>query len=246
MSNVLAIPGVTAVLQFFLNNVYNNPGSVLGSVSVSAVAPDIVQNSLGGGNNAQLQVNLFLHQVTPNAAWRNIGLPSLGSDGVTALKNQPLALDLHYLLTAYAAEDSQAEALLSFGVLMLHESPILARGQIRAALAGLPPTYPPPYAQALSQSGLADQIEMIEHHRHAQRYRLPRGAGPRCYPAEQPTATDAADSLSACSARYRDARQRHSSRAAKASPELPPTGWRRHPPLRWGRRTPLSKRTSRG
>jgi hypothetical protein len=162
MSNVLAIPGVTAVLQFFLNNIYNHPSSVLGSVSVSAVAPDIVQNSLSGGNNAGLQVNLFLHQVTPNAAWRNIGLPSLASDGVTVLKNQPLALDLHYLLTTYASEDSQAEALLSYGVLLLHESPIIPRSQIRAALAALPPTYPPPYAQALSLSGLADQIEMIK------------------------------------------------------------------------------------
>jgi len=159
MSNALAIPGVTAVLQHFLNSVYNNAFSVLGSVSVSAIAPDIVQASLGNSKNAALQVNLFLHQVTPNAAWRNIGLPSLAADGGTVLKNPPLALDLHYLLTAYGSEDNQAEALLSFAVMFLHENPVLPRAQITAALTALPSN---PFNQGLQLSGLASQIEMIK------------------------------------------------------------------------------------
>jgi hypothetical protein len=162
MSSALAIAGVTEVLQYFLNMVYNSPDSVLGSVTVSAVAPDIVQSSLGTGASSQLQVNLFLHQVTPNAAWRNMGLPSLASDGATPLKNLPLALDLHYLLTAYASADCQAEALLSYGVFLLHQNPILPRAQVRAALAAPPSTYPLAFSQALGKSGLADQIEMIK------------------------------------------------------------------------------------
>ncbi|HTA23108.1 MAG TPA: DUF4255 domain-containing protein [Terriglobales bacterium] len=162
MSSALAIAGVTEVLQYFLNMVYNSPDSVLGGVTVSAVAPDIVQNSLGSGSSSQLQVNLFLHQVTRNAAWRNIGLPSLAADGATPLKNQPLALDLHYLLTAYASGDSQAEALLSYAVFLLHENPVLPRAQIRAALAAPPSTYPLAFSKALGLSGLADQIEMIK------------------------------------------------------------------------------------
>jgi Pvc16 N-terminal domain len=162
MSSPLAIAGVTAVLQHFLGVVYNSPGSVLGSVLVSAVAPDVVQTNLGSGNNSQLQVNLFLHQVTPNVGWRNMDLPRLAGDGSTPLQNQPLALDLHYLLTAYATEDSQAEALLSLGVFLLHENPVFARSAIRAALTSPPPTYPPAYAAALKASGLADQIEMIK------------------------------------------------------------------------------------
>src|SRR6516164_10632549 len=137
MSNALAIPGVTAVLQSFLNSVYNNAFSVLGSVSVSAVAPDIVQASLGNSKNAAPQVNLFLHQVTPNAAWRNIGLPSLAADGGTVLKNPPLALDLHYLLTAYGTVDWQAEALLGYALLMMHQNPVIARSDITAAFAAL-------------------------------------------------------------------------------------------------------------
>lgn len=162
MSNALAIAGVTEVLQYFLNMVYNSPESVLGSVTVSAVAPDIVQSNIGNGSSSQLQVNLFLHQVTPNAAWRNVGLPSLAADGATALKNPPLALDLHYLLTAYASEDSQAEALLSYAVFLLHQNPILPRAQVRAALAAPPSTYPLAFSKALGASGLADQIEMIK------------------------------------------------------------------------------------
>jgi|SRR5208282_3280004 len=159
MSGALAIPGVTAVLRHYLNNVYNSASSVLGSVSVSAKAPDIVQTEIGTGPSALLQVNLFLHQVTPNAAWRNVGLPSLAADGLTVLKNPPLALDLHYLLTAYAFEDSHAEALLGYAVSLLHENPVLLRAQITTALAALPSN---PFCDGLRAAGLADQIEMIK------------------------------------------------------------------------------------
>lgn len=159
MSTALAIPGVTAVLRHFLNSVYNNVHAVLGSVNVSAKAPDIVQTELGNGPHTPLTVNLFLHQVTPNAAWRNMGLPSLASDGVTALNNRPLALDLHYLLTAYASEDNQAEALLSYAVSFLHDNPVFPRGQITAALTALPVD---PFSNGLRASGLADQLEMIK------------------------------------------------------------------------------------
>jgi hypothetical protein len=160
MSNALALSAVTTVLQTCLGLVYNSPGSALGSVLVSAVAPDIVQASVGTGSDVGLQVNLFLHQVTPNAAWRNIGLPSMGSDGATRLTNPPLALDLHYLLTAYAGEDTEAEALLGYGILMLHENPILPRALINTILSSVPNTHP--LYSALSSTGLGTQIEMIK------------------------------------------------------------------------------------
>ena len=75
-------------------------------------------------------------------------------------KNPPLALDLHYLLTAYASEDTQAEALLGFAVLMLHENAVLPRSQINTALGNLPSTIP--LAAVLGSSRLAEQIEMIK------------------------------------------------------------------------------------
>jgi hypothetical protein len=142
-----------------LNSVYSSSG--LGTVNVSAVAPDIVQGIVDKGGPDQ--VNLFLHQVTHNGAWRNVGLPSLSGDGRQRLTNQPLALDLHYLLTAYASTDYEAEALLGFAVQFMHENPVLVRSDIQAILTSLPGGHP---GQALPQliaaSGLADQIELIK------------------------------------------------------------------------------------
>jgi hypothetical protein len=158
MSNAAAIAGVTAVLEYLLTNVYS--GAKLGSVSVSAIAPDLVHTTSAGGADSGLQVNLFLHQVTFNAAWRNAGQPSVAPDGTTRLKNPPLALDLHYLLTAYGSIDCEAEALLGFAVQMLHDTPVIPRSQIALGLGSLPNSNP--VAKLLGASGLADQIEMIK------------------------------------------------------------------------------------
>lgn len=166
MSSALGISAVTAVLETLLNGVYN-PGAGLGTITVSAVAPDIVQTALGSGAEAQLQVNLFLHQVTLNAAWRNIGLPSLGADGSSVLKNRPVALDLHYLLTAYASQNCLAEALLGYAVQFLLETPVIPRDQIRNTMTlkrlKSNPAIPSGLVTAgLASSGLADQIELIK------------------------------------------------------------------------------------
>jgi hypothetical protein len=162
MSNGLALSGVTAVLQYYLGNVYSGP-PFTNRVTVSCLAPDLVQNSLGIGSDGENQVNLFLHQVTHNSAWRNVDLPSLGSDGKTRLKSPPLALDLHYLLTVYASDCWQAEALLGYAVMMLHESPVLVRDDITNALQALGKAYPTnPLTAPLGASGLADQVEMIK------------------------------------------------------------------------------------
>jgi hypothetical protein len=163
VSSALAIAGVSAVLQYYLTNLYNSvSGSFGGSVTVSAKAPDIVQESFTSGG-AECQVNLFLHQVTPNAGWRNQDLPSVGPDGMTRLSNPALALDLHYLLTAYGSEDWQAEALLGYALQMLHENPVLTRHDISHAIAALPSLEPTnPLSAHLAPVGLADQIEMLK------------------------------------------------------------------------------------
>jgi hypothetical protein len=158
MSNALAISGVTAVLQYCLTQIYNST-SALPSVKVTAVAPDLCTAGSTTDNSA-LQVNVFMHQVTFNAAWRNAGMPSLGADGATRLKNPPVALDLQYLLTAYAAEDTQAEALLGYAIQMLLENPVLPRDEIRKALNSMTATNP--LGSAITTTGLADQIELIK------------------------------------------------------------------------------------
>ena len=163
MSSALAIAGVSAVLQFYLTNLYAGLSALFGSaVTVSAKAPDLVQESFTTGG-VESQINLFLHQVTPNVGWRNQDLPSVGPDGRTRLSNPPLALDLHYLLTAYGSEDWQAEALLGFALLMLHENPVLTRNDISNAISKLPINDPSnPLSAPLGSVGLADQIELLK------------------------------------------------------------------------------------
>ncbi|HEY2515831.1 MAG TPA: DUF4255 domain-containing protein [Polyangiaceae bacterium] len=161
MSDPLAISAVTAVLQYYLQNLFAGiqASTFDGMVTVSALAPDLVQESFGSSAKEH-QVNLFMHQVSYNQAWRNVQLPSLDADGKTRLTSPPLALDLHYLLTAYGSEDCHAEGILGYAVMMLHENPVLARDDIRHALLNLPSTNP--ISGALKTSTLADQIEMIK------------------------------------------------------------------------------------
>src|ERR1043166_2427512 len=104
MSNALAIAGVSAVLKDLLNNglIDHDIGSLVNApVTVTAMPPDRIKaDDLG----ERAQLNLFLYQITPNMGWNNVGLPSRDSQGVR-LTNRPLALDLHYLLTAYGKKD---------------------------------------------------------------------------------------------------------------------------------------------
>ena len=158
MSDPLAISGVSAVLQFYLFNMYTPVSSAFGGQpTVTSQAPDLVQQALTKPEN---QVNLFLHQVTYNAAWRNVSLPSVAADGKTRLKSPPLALDLHYLLTAYGSADWQAEGLLGYALTMFHENSIITRDDIRFALQNLPGSNN--MISSLKNSTLADQVEMIK------------------------------------------------------------------------------------
>ena len=103
-------------------------------VTVSALPPDVIPLE---GIDAVPRLNLFLHQATPNLAWRNALMPTHDGAG-RRTTNPPLALDLHYLLTAYGIEELQAEVLLGYGLLMLHETPVLTREAIRTALQPSP------------------------------------------------------------------------------------------------------------
>jgi hypothetical protein len=164
MSTAIAIAGVTAVLRDLLNDglVNHNISGVLGSsVTVSVLAPDRVVPV--NGSEAS-QINLFLYLVTPNAGWRNEGLPSRDETGRLRLGNAPLALDLHYLLSVYSNGDLHAEILLGYAMQLLHEMPVLTRDAIRSALNPSPDvgTALPPALRALVNSGLEDQIELIK------------------------------------------------------------------------------------
>ncbi|WP_202842480.1 DUF4255 domain-containing protein [Luteimonas saliphila] len=162
MSSPLAIGAVSAVLRNLLDDaMISSVAPALGTtITVTAVAPDTIDLD---DEQMAPRLNLFLHQVTPNAAWRNTALPSRNGAG-ERMSNGPLALDLHYLVTAYGRADFQAEILLGYAMHVLHERPWLDRGSIRDALSPGPLDLGmfPPQIQALSQSDLADQLEAIK------------------------------------------------------------------------------------
>jgi hypothetical protein len=93
-----------------------------------------------------------------------VGLPSRSADRGERLTNAPLAIDLHYVLTAYARADFQAEILLGYAMHLLHERPVLDRAAIHRALSPSPldVSMLPPAFQALAASDLADQVELIK------------------------------------------------------------------------------------
>jgi hypothetical protein len=163
MSTALAIAGVTAVLRDRLNDavVNHNVTGVIGStVTVSVLPPDRVVPADGTESS---QLNLFLYNVTPNLGWRNEGLPAHDSSGRSRLSNPPLALDLHYLISAYSGGDLHAEILLGYAAQLMHEYPVITRAMIRTALNPSPDvgTDLPPALRALADCGLADQVESL-------------------------------------------------------------------------------------
>lgn len=153
MSTPFAIAGLTATLQHVLSNGLIDHGvtaAVGGTVDVKAVSPDRVETN---GTLSNPTLNIFLYQVTPNTGWRNVDLASRNHSG-DRLSNPPLALDVHYILSAYAEDDLHAEMLLGGVMHLLHEMPGLDRTRITAALT--------PLTSDLRDCGLADQVERIK------------------------------------------------------------------------------------
>lgn len=159
MANALAIAAVSAVLKDLLNNGLID-ARLSSDVTVRVGPPPSVN-----GAAIPTQLNLFLYHVSPNLGWRNERLPSHNSQG-DRVSNPPLALDLHYLLTAYGAEEFEAEILLGYAMQLLHENAILSRGAIRRTFSGAPTgvsgSILPASSQALAAAGLAEQLELIK------------------------------------------------------------------------------------
>jgi hypothetical protein len=158
MTSALALASVTAVLKDVLENGLARAGvtsKIGGDTSVSALPPDRV--SAGADEKAQL--NLYLYAVTANTKMRFDRSP-------TATGPRPLALDLHYLLTAYGAQDFQTEILLGHALQLLHDTPVLERERIRRTIDSLSHTKDrrvvAPALAALAASDLADRVDRLE------------------------------------------------------------------------------------
>jgi Pvc16 N-terminal domain len=145
MSNALAIAAVTETLVTLLQD--NIGGAHIGSALVSNLSPDLGQTLPAVG------VNVFLYQVTPNAALRNADLPTRAADGITLLRKPTAALDLHYLLTFYGDDKFlEPQRLLGAVTLYLHANPTLQRSQIQPVAID---------AHTSVDSNLANQPELV-------------------------------------------------------------------------------------
>jgi hypothetical protein len=152
MSNALAIAAVTETLvQMLSRNLVEV--SRVPNAWVSSVTPDQTARLANPG------VNIFLYQVTPNAAFRNADLPTRAADG-TLLRKPQAALDLHYLLTFYGDETAlEPQRLLGAVTLALYANPNLARNIIQPA-----PIAPISHGQgpgASADSFLENQSQLI-------------------------------------------------------------------------------------
>jgi hypothetical protein len=132
MSNSLAIAAATATLRSVLLDKIVALDASLSDLDVTTQPPDLARKG-----NSKPQLNLFLYHTALNAGWRNTDLPSQVKPGERGLP--PLALNLYYMITAYAREDSDntdpsSHRVLCGAMSVLHDYPLLKKADIAAAL----------------------------------------------------------------------------------------------------------------
>jgi hypothetical protein len=154
MSNTLAIAAVTAMLKDILENrlAHHVAAVSIGDLLVTALPPD----RISVGSDERPQLNVFLYQVSQNrnADWiESERLEERTYERKTKVgytdRQMPLALDLHYLITAYGAKDFQAELLLGYAMQVLYDIPLITREMIYTALR---------HAAAMTTFGALSQV----------------------------------------------------------------------------------------
>src|SRR5437773_12309095 len=130
MSNYLAIATVTGTLH----NVLSNAAAVVPGAKVSTKRPDAATAA-----SQEPGINIFLYQVTPNAAYRNADLPTRRANGEMVQRPQA-ALTLHYLLSFFGDETHlEPQRLLGAVARHLNAHPLLTQLDITST------TLHPPY-----------------------------------------------------------------------------------------------------
>jgi hypothetical protein len=151
MSNFRAIATVTAAVAQEI--VRKAAEEAVSGANATTTRPDSTVN--------KAQVNLYLYQVTPNAAWRNSDLPARDSRG-QLVQRPRVALDLHYLFTFHGKEEQlEPQLLLGNVALAMHTHSTLTRDLIQQVIVDAASTTSPTYP-FLAFSKLADDIELVK------------------------------------------------------------------------------------
>lgn len=151
----LAIAYTTALLKSLLEHglARNQIADLVGGVSVAALLPE----QAGSAADEQAHLNLFLSHVVPNTRVRSLDVRS-------ERPAAPLALDLHYIVTADSAKELHTEMLLGYVGEFFRERPSLCYQARSWRVLGNPAlkqeaTAGPSVAWATAE--LAAQIESI-------------------------------------------------------------------------------------
>lgn len=146
MSNYLAIATATETLRTLLSD---TAGQDVPGVQVKTTRPDLLVSK-----DQPTEINIYLYQVTPNAAYRNSDLPTRRADG-TVVHRPMAALDLHYMISFYGNETAlEPQRLLGSVVRTLHAQPFLTHEKIRQTVLN--------NAGILNGSNLAEQVELVK------------------------------------------------------------------------------------
>jgi hypothetical protein len=134
MSNTLAIAATTATLRNVLLTRIKALDATLSELEVTTQPLDLARKDL-----LKPQLNIFLYHTALNAGWRNMDLPNQSKPGERGVP--PLALNLYYMITAYATDNNDdkdgqqsSHRVLCAAMSVLHDYPILVRADIEAAL----------------------------------------------------------------------------------------------------------------
>jgi hypothetical protein len=159
MSDYLAVAGVSAILkQTLLDALSTGPSSIVDPTkpAVTVGPPDLIAT----GAEEPVQLNIFMYYASQNPAFRNMCLPSADSQG-NKLSNPPLALNLHYLISAYGKSEFDAELMLGWAMKVFHENPLYSQSEISQLLSEMSGSTVPEI-QLLVQTTLASQVESIK------------------------------------------------------------------------------------
>lgn len=114
-----------------------------GQFDIVSRAPD----QLAAVNPARATLTVYPWRLLPNTSWASSRQAAYSPSGERRA-SPLLALDILYVLGAYAQDNANAEAVLGIALLGLHETPLLPRPMLQAMAAG---TFPAgsPLPQAL-------------------------------------------------------------------------------------------------
>ena len=145
MSNFLAIATVTETFRQILD-------AAADASKISGAVATALRPTTGTTGLPSLGINLYLYEVTPNGALRNVDQPNRRSDG-TILEAPQIALDLYYLLTFYGNDlNLEPQRLMGSVLQFLNSRPLLTRKNIRDVKQSV---------STLSTSTLDEQVELV-------------------------------------------------------------------------------------